>query len=448
MRRQLALAKGDRGEVFQLRPRQVLRRGSLPDLALHSHAEQGVRYLILLHFANFISVYFADAQGAIVNVKNFDRKRDSHTLEELPRFARRILEFPMKRKVPPKHERLLKKIEQLQQQFRTKIHTIEQLVGIRIPPRKIPGLSLTEYEQNGVIHIPTHLRIQPHLDRFFTTEAFRLLVPAIFQFHADMLARFLTDVFVEKPTGQVKLLDQLPESLKEMVRSLPPDGLTRHQITQIIALLRLWARYEDRVLSSEVFHLFFRQIITKLVQNTTRNLMELAALVSEALFQEHEDHRDLVRMTCFLILSDNQVLIQEYRDQEVFLPQDDVTRFCHAMLTLRICQLYSTKPLIMERFPDPKLGHLLQSAFERLQTWILRVEKGIDRHALINQSDLELKDVVLRRPSSTPEEVLVTIPYLGPDSGIDITIDPKLGIEQLVAEFTDNFANQYRIVVC
>ena len=447
LRRQLVLSKSDRGEVFQFRSRQVLRRGSLPDLALHSIVEQGVRYLILLHFPNFVSVYFADPQGTIVNVKNFDRKRDQHTLEELPRLARRILEYPRKKKVLAKHERLLQKAEALQHRFRATVHGIEKLVGVRLSPKKIPGIALTEQAQEGVLHIPTHLRTQPQLDHFFTTEAFRLLVPAVFQSHAEMLARFLTYVFVKKPPEQVELLDQLPESLQEMVSSLPPEVLTRHQIKPIIALLRLWARYEDRVLCPNVFQLFFRQTITKVVQKPTRNLMELAALVSEALFQEHADPRDLVRMTCFLVLSDNQALIQAYRNHEVFLSPGDVPRFCHAMLTLRLCQVYPIKPQIMGQFIGRKLGHLLQRAFEQLHTWILRVERAKDRLTLVNQSDLDLIDVNLRESGTAPENVLATIPQLDTDSAIDIPLTKNLGTEQLVFEFKDRYDNHYRLTV-
>lgn len=58
MRQQLALAKGDRNEVFQLRSRQRLRCGLLPDLVLQTMAKHGVRYLILLYFANFVTVYY------------------------------------------------------------------------------------------------------------------------------------------------------------------------------------------------------------------------------------------------------------------------------------------------------------------------------------------------------------------------------------------------------
>lgn len=264
MRRQLALSKGTRGEVFQLRPRQVLRRGSLPDLALHTLAQQGVRYLILLHFANFVSIYFVDAQGTIVNVKNFDRKRDHQALEELPTLAKRILEYPKQAKVLPKHERLLKKTEELQQQFLANINAIEQLVGVHLPPQKIPGIMLTNKVHEGVIRIPTQLQNQAQLDHFFTTEAFRLFVPGVFQPHADFLARFLTYLFVDDPAGGLRFLEQLSELPNEMVRHLNIETLSRQQVRPLIALLRLWARYEDRIFPTEAFHSFIAQVLTEL----------------------------------------------------------------------------------------------------------------------------------------------------------------------------------------
>ncbi|MFQ6042870.1 MAG: hypothetical protein ACE5PV_18585 [Candidatus Poribacteria bacterium] len=447
LRRQLVLSKGDRGEVFQLRSRQKLRRGPLPDLAVHSLAEQGVRYLILLHFANFISVYFADTLGIIVDVKNFDRKRDRQDIEELPRLARRILEYPKKEKVPAKHERLLRKTETLENQFRAKIHAIEQLVGVRLPPRRIPGIALTEQAQDGVIHIPAQLRTRAQLDRFFTTEAFRLFVPTPFQPYADPLAQVLTYLYMEDSASRRELFTQLPEEIKHMVRQLPIEDSLKLMIRPIIALLRLWARYEDRSLDPNTFHCFFTRVITELARSPARNRTEIAAGVSETLFQEQGDASDLLRLFCFLVLADNQVLHREYRTHEVFQPEDDMARFCHAMLTLRFRHLYPIKTQILRQFPGPKLARLLQRAFAHLQTQILRVERRRTQLTLVNQSDLELSDLTLRRPDSPPKEVLVVIPHLGPDSKIDILHDQELEFEHLVAEFADNFENQYRIVV-
>jgi len=73
MRQQVTQSKGTQGEVYKLRPRQKMRRGPLPNLTLQALAEQGVRYLILIHFANFITVYYINIQGTIINVKNYDR---------------------------------------------------------------------------------------------------------------------------------------------------------------------------------------------------------------------------------------------------------------------------------------------------------------------------------------------------------------------------------------
>ena len=447
LRRQLILSNGDRGEVFQLRPRQVFRRGSLPDLALHSIAEQDVRYLILLHFSNFVSVYFADPQGTIVNVKNFDRKRDQHTLEELPRLARRILEYPKPAKVPSKHERLLRKTETLQQQFRAKIYAIEQLVGVRLPSRKIPGIALTAQEQDGVIRIPVQLRTDAQLDHFFTTETFRLFIPGVFQLHADLLARFLTYIFVDDPTEGFRFLKQLFKIPKDIVRHLSTETFAWKQIRPFIALLRLWARYEDRIFPTDAFNRFFIQMLTELTRDPTKNHMEIVATVSEVLFQSEEDTRDLLRLTCFLVLSNNQALIQEYCSHEIFQSTDDVARFCHAMLTLRFRQLYPAKSKIIGQYLGPKLTRLFQRAFEQLKKWILQVEKGRSQLTLVNQSDLELRTLTLRYPSSAPEEVLVTMPHIDPDSMTDIPLDQELGPARLIVEFTDNFSNNYRVLV-
>ena len=447
MRRQLALSKGDRGEVFQFRPRQVLRRGSLPDLALHTLEEQGIRYLILLHFANFISVYFADTQGTIVNVKNFDRKRDHQALEELSTIAKRILEYPKPAKVPSKHERLLRKTETLQQQFHAKIYAIEQLVGVRLPSQKIPGIELTAQEQDGVIRIPAQLRTGAQLDHFFTTEAFRLFIPGVFQLHADILARFLTYIFVDDPTEGLRFLKQLFKIPKDMVILLSTETLAWKHIRPFIALLRLWAKYEDRIFPPDTFHRFFVQMLTELTRDPTKNHVEIVATVSEALFHGQGDARNLLRLAYFLVLSGNQTLIKEYSSREIFQTTDDVARFCHAMLTLHFRLLYPAKPQIIDQYPGPKLTHLFQLAFEQLKTWILRVEKGTSQLTLVNQSDLELNDLVFRRPSLDPDEVIAVVTHLGPDSMITVFLDNKLGTEPLITEFTDNFDKKYRVLV-
>ncbi|MFQ6126475.1 MAG: hypothetical protein ACE5R6_17960 [Candidatus Heimdallarchaeota archaeon] len=447
MRRQLTLSKGDRSEVFQFRPRQVLRRGPLPNLALHTLAQQGVRYLILLYFANFISVYFADAQGTIVNVKNFDRQRDHQALEELPTIAKRILQYPKPVKIPSTHEQLLQKIKMLQQQFYEKIHAIEQLVGVHLPPRKIPGITLTNQLQEGVICIPAKLRTQAQLDRFFTIEAFRLFVPGVFQPHADFLTRFLSYLFVDDPAGGLRFLEQLAELPNEMARHFNIEMLARQQIRPFIALLRLWARYEDRVFTIEVFHSFIAQVLTELIRDPTRNLMEIVSLVSEVLFQGQGDVGDLLRMTCYLVLSENQALISEYRSHKVFLQKDNVIQFCQAMLKIRFRQLYTEKLEIMKRFSSPKFSRLITRALEQLLTWILRVERTTDHLTLVNQSDLNLNDVILRRPRSDPKDILATVPQLDADSMIVIHLDQNLISEQLVAEYNDNFGNRYQVPI-
>ena len=134
MNRQLALSNGDRGEVYQIKSRQKLRRGPFPDLVLRTMAEPGIRYLIVLHFTNFVSIYYTDAHGTIMNVKNFDRKRDHKLITELPRLAKRIFVSRSEKKEPTKHDCLLKKTEAVQYQFRRIIQEIEKLVGVRIPP--------------------------------------------------------------------------------------------------------------------------------------------------------------------------------------------------------------------------------------------------------------------------------------------------------------------------
>lgn len=447
LRRQLVLSKGDRGEVFQLRPRQVLRRGSLPDLALHSIAEQGVRYLILLHFSNFVSVYFADTQGTIVNVKNFDRKRDQNTLEELPRLARRILEYPRKKKVPAKHDRLLQKAEELHHQFRTTVHGIEKLIGVRLSPKKIPGIALTEQEQEGVIQIPSQLRTQEQLDRFFTIEAFRLFIPTPFHPHANLLARILTYLWVDDPVDRTELVTQFPEAITQRVSHLPPEGTLRLMIRPLVAVFRLWARYDDRALPPNAVHCFLEHVMAEFSRIPTRNLMEVAATTSEVLFHRQGDARDLLRMTCFLVLSENHALIREYHNSKIFQQQDDIARFCYGILTLRLRQFYLGKHQIIEQFSSPKLSRLVTRAFEQLQTWILQVEHATDHLTLVNQSDLDLIDVILRRPGSDPEDVVTIVPQLVSDSAIDIHIDQNLISEQLIAEFSDNFGNRYQVPI-
>lgn len=46
--------------------------------------------------------------------------------------------------------------------------------------------------------------------------------------------------------------------------------------------------------------------------------------------------------------------------------------------------------------------------------------------------------------SSAPEEVLMTIFRLGPDSLLEVILEYEVGSEQLVAELTDNFGTSYR----
>lgn len=65
----------------------------------------------------------------------------------------------------------------------------------------------------------------------------------------------------------------------------------------------------------------------------------------------------------------------------------------------------------------------------------------------MNQSDLDLTDVVLRRPGTAPEDVFVTIPQLDADSTIDIPLTQNLGTEQLVVEFKDSYGNHYWVTV-
>ncbi|MFQ5820606.1 MAG: hypothetical protein ACE5I5_11505 [Candidatus Heimdallarchaeota archaeon] len=110
--------------------------------------------------------------------------------------------------VPAKHERLLQKTEELQHQFRATVHAIEKLVGVRLSSKKIPGIALTDQAQEGVLHIPTHLRTQPQLGHFFTTEAYRLFVPTPFNPHTDLLARVLTYLWEDDPTNWKNLLSQ------------------------------------------------------------------------------------------------------------------------------------------------------------------------------------------------------------------------------------------------
>ncbi|MFQ6126466.1 MAG: hypothetical protein ACE5R6_17915 [Candidatus Heimdallarchaeota archaeon] len=252
---------------------------------------------------------------------------------------------------------------------------------------------------------------------------------------------------MDDPTTNLKLFKKLPEALKDMVSHLPTEALARKQIKPLIALLRMWARYEDRALPIDEFHRFFALVMTELSQVPGRNLIEIAATVSEALFQEQDDVCDLLRMVYFLVLSDNQTLIQKYRSHEMFQKQDDISWFSQTMLTLRLRQLYTKKSQIMGRISGIKLGHLLQRTCDHLQKWILRVERAMDQLTLVNQRDLVLNNVRLRRPEFDPEEVLATIQRLGSDSVLEVVLESDVGSGQLVAEFTDNFGINYRVLV-
>ena len=117
------------------------------------------------------------------------------------------------------------------------------------------------------------------------------------------------------------------------------------------------------------------------------------------------------------------------------------------MLTLRFRQLYPKILQIKEQVSGPKLNHLVTLAFDQLQTWILRVDRATDHLTLVNQSDLDLIDVVLRRSGTAPEDVLATIPQLDADSPINIPNIQNEGSEQLAAYFKDNFRNKYQITI-
>jgi len=382
-----------------------------------------------------------------VNVKNFDRKRDQHTLEELPRLARRILEYPKKKKVLAKHKRLLRKAEALQHQFRATVHDIEKLVGVRLSPKKIPGIALTEQAQEGVIQIPSQIRTQKQLNLFFTIEAFRLFIPTPFHPHADLLARVLAYFWVDDPVDRTNLVTQFPKEITQMVSHLSPEGTLRRMIRPFVAVFRLWAKYDDRALPPDAVHHLITQVMAELSRTPARHPIEVAATASEALFYRHGNARDLLRMTCFLVLSENHTLIREYRTHKAFQQHTEIARFCHAMLTLRFRQLYPEKLKILEQFSGPKLNRLVTRTFEQLQTWILEIERETDHLTLVNKSDLDLNDLFLRQPGAAPENVLETIPQLDADSSIDIHLNQNLGTEQLVVEFRDNYSNHYRVTV-
>ncbi|MFX0204232.1 MAG: hypothetical protein ACFFCW_49680, partial [Candidatus Hodarchaeota archaeon] len=261
-------------------------------------------------------------------MKNFDRKRDHNTLEELPRLARRILEYPRKKKVPAKHERLLQKVEELQHQFRITIHGIEKFIGVRLSPKKIPGIALTEQAQEGVIQFPSQFQTQKQLNLFFTIEAFRLFIPTSFHPHADLLARVLAYLWVDDPVDRTDLVTQFPEAITQVVCQFSPEGTLRLMIHPLVAVFRLWARYDDRALPPDTVHHLIAQVMVELSRAPAQPLMEVAATASEALFYRHGDARDMLRMTCFLVLSENHILIREYQTHKTFQQHTEIARFC------------------------------------------------------------------------------------------------------------------------
>jgi len=409
--------------------------------------EQGIQYLILLHFANFVTVYFADPEGIIVTVKNFDRKRDRQALAELPRVARRILEYPRKKKVPAKHEQLLKKINVLQKHFYGQIRAIENLVGVRLPSRNFPGITLTPQEQKGVIYIPTEGRTQPYLTRFFLIEAFRLFLPTIFQLQSDLLAPFFAYLYLEDTTERMALSQNFTNSLNEMIEHIPTESLTRQQIRPFLSLLRWWARYEDRSLDIKTFQSLFMHAMIELTQRPSDSRTQLVAAISMKLFQSRGDPRDLLRSVCALILLNSPTQNQIFRTSEVFLSKEEIPRICLAMLTKRFCPLYQTRFVQSQLSGNPKLARLFHQAFDHIKTQILHFEQDGTYLKLVNQSDLELCNITVRYSSSNSQEMITFVPQLAPDHECEIILSHEPESEQIIVEFTDQFLYSYHMLV-
>lgn len=92
-------------------------------------------------------------------------------------------------------------------------------------------------------------------------------------------------------------------------------------------MFHLWARYDDRALHPDTVHYLIAQVIVEHSRAPARHPMEVASTASEALFNWHSDVRDLLRMTCFLVFSENHTLIREFRTHKVFQQHTEIARF-------------------------------------------------------------------------------------------------------------------------